>query len=52
MSRKKHPPERIEVSVEEICAIVERTQTGALSAVDHAKLKAAIDTFAVITAQL
>jgi len=52
MSRKKHPPERIEVSVEEISAIVERTQTGALSAVDHAKLKAAIDTFALITAQL
>jgi transposase len=54
MSRKKHqpPPERIEVSVDEIAAIVERTQTGALSAEDHAKLKAAIDTFALITAQL
>src|SRR5271170_4841742 len=54
MSRKKQqpPPERIEVSVEEISAIVERTQTGALSAEDHAKLKAAIDTFALITAQL
>ncbi len=54
MSRKnqKPPPERIEVSVEEISAIVERTQTGALSGEDHAKLKAAIDTFALITAQL
>ena len=54
MSRKKHKPhpERIEVSVQEISAIVERTQTGALSAADHAKLKAAIDTFALITAQL
>jgi transposase len=54
MSRKKHKPhpERIEVSVEEISAIVERTQTGALSAAEHAKLKAAIDTFARITAQL
>jgi transposase len=54
MSRKKQkpPPERIEVSVEEISAIVERTQTGALSAEDHAKLKAAIDTFALVTAQL
>jgi transposase len=53
MSRKKHPPpERIELSVEEIAAIVERTQTGALSAQDHAKLKAAIDTFALVTAQL
>jgi transposase len=51
--RKKKPqPERIEVSVEEISAIVERTQTGALSAEDHAKLKAAIDTFALVTAQL
>jgi transposase len=54
MSRKKQkpPPERIEVSVDEISAIVERTQTGALSAEDHAKLKAAIDTFALVTAQL
>ena len=52
MSRKKHLPERIEVSVEEISAIVDRTQAGALSAVDHAKLKAAIDTFALISAQL
>src|ERR1039458_5513551 len=54
MSRKTHkpPPELIAVSVEEISAIVERTQTGALSAQEHAKLKAAIDTFALITAQL
>ncbi|MGH7594413.1 MAG: IS66 family transposase, partial [Gemmatimonadales bacterium] len=54
MSRKKQRPhpERIDVSVEEISAIVERTQTGALSAAEHAKLKAAIDTFALITAQL
>ena len=56
MSRKKQKtrpePERIEVSVEEISAIVERTQAGALSAEDHAKLKAAIDTFTLITAQL
>jgi transposase len=54
MSRRKQksPPRRIEVSVEEISAIVDRTQTGALSAEEHAKLKAAIDTFALITAQL
>jgi transposase len=54
MSRKKQKPQpkRIEVSVEEISAIVDRTQAGALSAEDHAKLKAAIDTFALITAQL
>jgi transposase len=54
MSRKKQKPapERIEVSVEEISAIVERTQTGALSAADHAKLKTAIDTLALVTAQL
>jgi len=55
MSRKKQPkslPERLDVSVEEISAIVERTQTGALSAEEHAKLKAAVDTFALIAAQL
>jgi transposase len=54
MSRKKHQPqpERIEVSVEEISAIVERTQTGALNAEDHAKLKTAIDTLALVTSQL
>jgi len=50
--KKKPPPERIELSVEEIAAIVERTQTGALNAQDHAKLKAAIDTLALVTAQL
>ena len=50
--RRQKPSERIEVSVEEISAIVERTQTGALSGEDHAKLKAAIDTFALVTAQL
>ena len=33
-------------------AIVERTQTGALSAEEHAKLNAAIDAFALIAAQL
>ena len=54
MSKKKQKPtpERIDVSVAEISAIVERTQTGALSAADHAKLKAAIDTLALVTAQL
>jgi transposase len=54
MSRKKQKPtpERIDVSVAEISAIVERTQTGALSVEDHAKLKAAIDTLALVTAQL
>jgi transposase len=50
--KKKPPPERIELSVEEIAAIVERTQTAALSVQDHAKLKAAIDTLALVTAQL
>jgi transposase len=51
--KKKRPqPERIELSVQEIAAIVERTQTAALSAQDHAKLKAAIDTLALVTAQL
>jgi transposase len=50
--KKKPQPERIELSVEEIAAIVERTQTAALSVQDHAKLKAAIDTLALVTAQL
>jgi len=52
MRNRKLKPERIELSVQEIAAIVERTQTAALSAPDHAKLKAAIDTLAWVTAQL
>lgn len=40
-----------DLKVEELVAIVERTR-GALSADDHAKLKAAIDTLAFLTAEL
>jgi hypothetical protein len=45
-------PERVVLSVEEIAAIVERTQTGALNAQEHAKLKTVVDTLAFITAEL
>jgi transposase len=45
-------PERLVMSVEEIAAIVERTQTGALNAQEHAKLKTVVDTLRFITAEL
>ena len=45
-------PERMELPVEEIAAIVARTQTGALTVQEHAKLKAAMDTLAFLTAEL
>jgi transposase len=43
------PP--LEIKVEELAAIVERTKV-ALSVDDHAKLKAAVDTLAFLTAEL
>jgi len=45
-------PEHVVMSVEEIAAIVERTQTGALNAQEHAKLKTAMDTLTFLTAEL
>src|ERR1035438_9063777 len=45
-------PEPVVLSVEEIAAIVERTQTGALNAQEHAKLKTVVDTLTFITAEL
>lgn len=58
MSRKKHKkrhpwrlPQRIELKMEEVAAIVERTKA-ALSAEDHATLKTAIDTLTSVTAEL
>lgn len=50
MSKKKH--QRIEVAPIELAAIVERTKTGALGAEDFAKLKAATDTLAFLSAEL
>lgn len=47
---KGSPP--LEVPLAEIAAIVERTQTGALTAQDHAILKTAMATLAFLTAEL
>ncbi len=45
-------PPSIDVRVDELSAIVDRTTRAALSAEDHAKLKAAMDTLAFIAAEL
>ena len=45
-------PPPLELRFDELGAIVERTKAGALSADDHAKLKAAMDTLAFLTAEL
>ncbi|HEX9821940.1 MAG TPA: IS66 family transposase [Methylomirabilota bacterium] len=54
--RKKPPPRttppRIELRFDELGAIVERARQAALSPEDHAKLKAAMDTLAFVTAEL
>ena len=46
------PPPTIDLRVEELDAIVERTKLAALSPDDHATLKAAMDTLAFLTAEL
>jgi transposase len=46
------PPPAIDLRVDELSAIVERTTLAALSAEDHAKLKAAMDTLAFLAAEL
>jgi hypothetical protein len=51
MGPRSAPP-TIELRVDELRAIVDRTQQAALSVDDHAKLKAAIDTLAFVTAEL
>lgn len=54
MSRRRRPraaPPRLELRLDELEAIVERTKA-ALSAEDHAKLKAALETLAFLTAEL
>ncbi len=55
MSRRRPPraaPPRLELPLDELQAIVARTQTAPLGAEDHAKLKAAMDTLAFLTAEL
>jgi len=61
MSRKKlkpkgHPspsmPNRIDIKLDEVAAIVERTKTASLSAEDHTTLKAAIDALSAVSAEL
>jgi len=53
--KKRHPPSlpaRIELPMEEIAAIVERTKTAPLNEEEHAKLKVAINTLTFLTAEL
>lgn len=52
MKRSRPEPERIEVDLAELGAIVERAGTAGLDETDLAKLRAAIDTLALITAEL
>ena len=52
MSRRKNKPaRRVQVPIEELNAIVERTR-GALSTQEHATLEAAVDTLARLTEEL
>ena len=50
--RPRGAPPPLEVPLAELAAIIERTQHTALSAEDHAKLKAALETLAFLTAEL
>lgn len=51
--RKRTPaPARLEIGIDQLRAIVERTRSAALSEVDHARLAAAIDTLAFVTQEL
>lgn len=52
MKRSRPEPERIEVDLAELGAIVDRAGTAGLAETDLAKLRAAIDTLALITAEL
>ena len=48
--RRQKPPRRIQVPIQELNAIVERTRDGALPEAEQATLKAAVDTLARVTA--
>ena len=45
-------PPPLELKLDELTAIVERTKIAPLSPDDHARLKAAMDTLAFVTAEL
>jgi hypothetical protein len=49
---KRPAPPRIELGIEALGAILDRTKTGALSAAEHATLQAALDTLAWLTREL
>jgi transposase len=49
---KKGTPKRLDVSVGELEAILDRTREGPLNPEDHQKLKAAVDTLAYLTQEL
>lgn len=50
--RRQKPPRRIQIPIQELSAIVERTRSGPLPEAEHATLKAAVETLARLTAGL
>ena len=50
--RRQKPPRRIQIPIQELNAIVERTRSGPLPEAEHATLKAAVETLARVTAEL
>ncbi len=50
--RRQKAPRRIQIPIQELDAIVERTRSEALPAAEHATLKAAVETLARVTAEL
>jgi transposase len=50
--RRQKPPRRIQIPIQELNAIVERTRSEALPEAEHATLKAAVETLARLTAEL
>ena len=50
--RRQKPPRRIQIPIQELNAIVERTRGGALPEAEQATLRAAVDTLARVTAEL
>jgi len=49
---KRRPPERIELGIEELESILDHATRERLSAEEHAKLKAAVDTLAFLTREI
>ncbi|WP_295486798.1 hypothetical protein [Accumulibacter sp.] len=50
--RRQKPPRRLQIPIQELNAIVERTRDGALPEAEQATLRAAVDTLARVTAEL